>query len=104
MEMQRLGGIHSAYVVGLSSQGTRPAGRRRRGRARGRLARLQAESRRSSREKRLSSYKCRAPMSRSGATGFRCSHSNKVSRRQVAAMMAEKLGRELEVNKGKLPA
>jgi acyl-CoA synthetase (AMP-forming)/AMP-acid ligase II len=53
--------------------------------------------------KRLSSYKVPRAYVEITRDEVPMLHSNKVARRQIAAMMAERLGRELEVN-NKLPA
>ena len=102
MEMQALEGVHNAYVVGLPDK------------ERGQLvvaavvaregatldfAAIEADLR-----KKLSSYKVPRAYVEISREEVPMLHSNKVARRQIAAMMAEKLGRELEVNKGELPA
>jgi acyl-coenzyme A synthetase/AMP-(fatty) acid ligase len=101
MELQALDGVHNAYVVGLPDK------------ERGQLvvaaiivregatldfAAIEAQLR-----KRLSSYKVPRAYVEITRDEVPMLHSNKIARRQVAAMMAERLGRELEVNK-KLPA
>lgn len=91
MEMQSLDGVHSAYVVGLPDQ------------ERGQLvaaavvpregvkldfAAIEAELR-----KRLSSYKVPRAFVEFARDEVPLLHSNKVARREVAKMLAERLGR-----------
>jgi acyl-CoA synthetase (AMP-forming)/AMP-acid ligase II len=102
MEMQQLDGVHNAYVVGLPDK------------ERGQLVVAAVVAREGASldfgeieaqlRKRLSSYKVPRAYVEIARDEVPMLHSNKVARRQVAAMMAEKLGRELEVNKGRLPA
>jgi acyl-CoA synthetase (AMP-forming)/AMP-acid ligase II len=102
MELQALDGVFSAYVAGLPDP------------ERGQLvvaavvaregASLDFASIEAQLRKRLSSYKVPRAYVEITRDEVPMLHSNKVARRQVAAMMAERLGRELEVNTGKLPA
>ena len=92
MEMQSLEGVHNAYVVGLPDHD------------RGQLvvaavvprdgARLDFADIEAKLRQRLSSYKVPRAYVEIGREDVPMLHSNKVARRQIAAMMAEKLGRE----------
>lgn len=91
MEMQALDGIHNAYVVGLPDK------------ERGQLlvaavvaregARLDFAEIEATLRKRLSSYKVPRAYVEISREEVPMLHSNKVSRRLIEAMMAEKLGR-----------
>lgn len=91
MEMQALDGIHNAYVVGLPDK------------ERGQLvvaavvpregARLDFAEIEATLRQRLSSYKVPRAYVEISREEVPMLHSNKVARRQVQAMMAEKLGR-----------
>jgi acyl-CoA synthetase (AMP-forming)/AMP-acid ligase II len=93
MELQALDGVHNAYVVGLPD------------RERGQLlvaavvardgVELDFTAIEAQLRKRLSSYKVPRAYVQIAREDVPMLHSNKVSRREVAAMMAKKLGREL---------
>jgi acyl-CoA synthetase (AMP-forming)/AMP-acid ligase II len=92
MEMQAIDGIHNAYVVGLPD--------RERGQllvaavvARDENATLDFGEIEATLRKRLSSYKVPRAYVQIKREEVPLLHSNKVSRREIAAMMAEKLGR-----------
>ena len=95
MELQQLDGVHSAYVIGLPD------------RERGQLvvaalvpregASLDFTAIEAAMRKRLSSYKVPRAYVEFTREDVPLLHSNKVARRQVAAMVAERLGRPLEV-------
>ncbi|MCB2078396.1 MAG: hypothetical protein KDE55_11940, partial [Novosphingobium sp.] len=91
MEMQALDGVHNAYVVGLPDS------------ERGQLlvaavvprdgAELDFAGIEATLRKRLSSYKVPRAYVQIAREDVPMLHSNKVSRRMVETMMAEKLGR-----------
>ena len=93
MEMQALDGIHNAYVVGLPDrergQLVAAAVVPRDGTAALDFAAVEAQLR-----QRLSSYKVPRAYVAIAREEVPMLHSNKVARREVAAMMARKLGRE----------
>ncbi|WP_373285409.1 class I adenylate-forming enzyme family protein [Novosphingobium endophyticum] len=91
MELQSLEGVHSAYVVGLPDK------------ERGQLvvaavvpregARLDFDAIEAELRKRLSSYKVPRAYAEFAREEVPLLHSNKVARREIAKMMAERLGR-----------
>ena len=101
MEMQQLDGVHSAYVVGLPD------------RERGELlvaavvaregAELDFAAIEATLRQRLSSYKVPRAYVAIERDDVPMLHSNKVARRQIRAMMAERLDRPAEVAVAALP-